>query len=461
MTTQTNQTKNFYPLVNFIFKEFKRENFYSNRGNYSAVEFFSTLLCKSLTRIEDILKMESLDHKNKYQVLLDIISNIKVSKISSYEINHCKQNNFKNFIKNTKVLTRAAEATEEGPEGPNLILRNYCYDQVSNVTFLDENDIVFGKLNKALCKVASNGLLYAGLNDLNYIPRFFGYKYDPVGQSILRDRKNLNGLGCFGVPRNVGIYYRPETYPLQSQKLLDYVSSLKNCKVFILGALPGKDKNLDNFICTTDEKFFYSSIDTFYYTIPEEPGDTLPNCLVHAVLNGIQVNIVDAEKIIRPMDIYKTPLNSVTAGFLELNLLFDFNHQFWDKRDQQALEQTKELLQNKIKDCIQDIYQTNNKSYYKNILTILDFSPNRKNETIQEVAEHLIKISERYFVLELFSFLFKQYLMFSETEIETLKDILNELFPAENFNVFNGELIFQEYVKLKRYLLEKYNKIYE
>ena len=65
MTTPTNQTKNFYPLVNFIFKEFKRENFYSNRGNYSAVEFFSTLLCKSLTRIEDILKMESLDHKNK------------------------------------------------------------------------------------------------------------------------------------------------------------------------------------------------------------------------------------------------------------------------------------------------------------------------------------------------------------------------------------------------------------
>ena len=52
-------------------------------------------------------------------------------------------------------------------------------------------------------------------------------------------------------------------------------------------------------------------------------------------------------------------------------------------------------------------------------------------------------------------------MMFSETEIETLKDILNELFPAENFNVFNGELIFQEYVKLKRYLLEKYNKIYE
>ena len=467
MTTPTKpikSTKNFYPLVNFIFKEFKRENFYSNRGNYSAAKFFSTLLCKSLTRIEDILKMESLDHKNKHQVLLDIISNIKVSKISSYEINQCKQNNFKNFIKDTKVLTRAAEATveePEGPEGPNLILRNYCYDQVSNVTFLDENDVVFGKLNKALCKVASNGLLYAGLNDLNYIPRFFGYKYHPVGQSILRDRKNLNSLGGLGVPRNVGIYYRPETYPLQSQKLLTYVSSLKNCTVFILGALPGKDKNLDNFICTTDEKFFYSSIDTFYYTIPEEPGDTLPNCLVHAVLNGIQVNIVNAEKIIRPMDIYKTPLNSVTAGFLELNLLFDFNHQFWDKRDQQALEQTKELLQNKLNDCIQYIYQTNNKSYYKNVLTILDFSPNRKNETIQEIAEYLIGISERYFMLELFDFLFKHYIMFSETEIETLKDILNELFPAENFNVFNGELIFQEYVKLKRYLLEKYNKIYE
>ena len=82
-----------------------------------------------------------------------------------------------------------------------------------------------------------------------------------------------------------------------------------------------------------------------------------------------------------------------------------------------------------------------------------------KNETIQEVAEYLIKISERYFVLELFSFLFKQYLMFSETEIETLKDILNELFPAENFNVFNGQSNDQEYRKLKRYLLEKYNKI--
>ena len=452
-------TKNFYPLVNFIFKEFKRENFYSNRGNYSAAKFFSVLLCKSLTRIEDILKMESLDHKNKHQVLLDIISNIKVSKISSYEINHSsKQNNFKNFIKDTKVLTRAAEATTEGPEGPegpNLILRNYCYDQVSNVTFLDENDVVFGKLNKALCKVASNGLLYAGLNDLNYIPRFFGYKYHPVGQSILRDRKNLNSLGGLGVPRNVGIYYRPETYPLQSQKLLTYVSSLKNCTVFILGALPGKDKNLDNFICTTDEKFFYSSIDTFYYTIPEEPGDTLPNCLVHAVLNGIQVNIVDAEKIIRPTDIYKTPLNSVTAGFLELNLLFDFNHQFWDKRDQQALEQTKELLQNKINKS-----QTHH-NYYENVLCILDFGPNRKNETIQEIAEYLIGISERYFMLELFDFLFKHYIMFSETEIETLKDILNELFPAENFNVFNGELIFQEYVKLKRYLLEKYNKNYE
>ena len=459
MTTPTKpikSTKNFYPLVNFIFKEFKRENFYSNRGNYSAAKFFSTLLCKSLTRIEDILKMESLDHKNKHQVLLDIISNIKVSKISSYEINHSsKQNNFKNFIKDTKVLTRAAEATEEGTEGPNLILRNYCYDQVSNVTFLDENDIVFGKLNKALCKVASNGLLYAGLNDLKYIPRFFGYKYNPVGQSILRYRKISNGLSGLSIPKNVGIYYRPETYPLQSQKLLTYVSSLKNCKVFILGALPGKDKNLDNFICTTDEKFFYSSIDTFYYTIPEEPGDTLPNCLVHAVLNGIQVNIVDAEKIIRPTDIYKTPLNSITAGFLELNLLFDFNHQFWDKRDQQALEQTKELLQNKINKS-----QTHH-NYYENVLCILDFGPNRKNETIQEIAEYLIGISERYFMLELFDFLFKHYIMFSETEIETLKDILNELFPAENFNVFNGELIFQEYVKLKRYLLEKYNKNYE
>ena len=459
MTTPTKpikSTKNFYPLVNFIFKEFKRENFYSNRGNYSAAKFFSTLLCKSLTRIEDILKMESLDHKNKHQVLLDIISNIKVSKISSYEINHSsKQNNFKNFIKDTKVLTRAAEATEEGPEGPNLILRNYCYDQISNVTFLDENDIVFGKSNKALCKVASNGFLYAGLNDLKYIPRFFGYKYNPVGQSILRYRKILNGLSGLSIPKNVGIYYRPETYPLQSQKLLDYVSSLKNCTVFILGALPGKDKNLDNFICTTDEKFFYSSIDTFYYTIPEEPGDTLPNCLVHAVLNGIHVNIIDAEKIIRPTDIYKTPLNSITAGFLELNLLFDFNHQFWDKRDQQALEQTKELLQNKINKS-----QTHH-NYYENVLCILDFGPNRKNETIQEIAEYLIGISERYFMLELFDFLFKHYIMFSETEIETLKDILNELFPAENFNVFNGELIFQEYVKLKRYLLEKYNKNYE
>ena len=459
MTTQTNQTKNFYPLVNFIFKEFKRENFYSNRGNYSAAKFFSALLCRSLTRIEDILKMESLDHKNKHQVLLDIISNIKVSKISSYEINHSsKQNNFKNFIKDTKVLTRAAEATTEGPEeteGPNLILRNYCYDQVSNVTFLDENDIVFGKLNKALCKVASNGFLYAGLNDLKYIPRFFGYKYEPIDRSILRYRKILNGLSGLSIPKNVGIYYRPETYPLQSQKLLTYVSSLKNCNVYILGASPENDKSHNNFICTTDEKFFYSNIDTFYYTIPEEPGDTLPNCLVHAVLNGIQVNIVDAEKIIRPTDIYKTPLNSITAGFLELNLLFDFNHQFWDKRDQQALEQTKELLQNKINKS-----QTHH-NYYENVLCILDFGPNRKNETIQEIAEYLIGISERYFMLELFDFLFKHYIMFSETEIETLKDILNELFPAENFNVFNGELIFQEYVKLKRYLLEKYNKNYE
>ena len=51
--------------------------------------------------------------------------------------------------------------------------------------------------------------------------------------------------------------------------------------------------------------------------------------------------------------------------------------------------------------------------------------------------------------------------MFSETEMETLKDILNELFPTENFNVFNGQSNDQEYRKLKRYLLEKYNKIYE
>ena len=51
--------------------------------------------------------------------------------------------------------------------------------------------------------------------------------------------------------------------------------------------------------------------------------------------------------------------------------------------------------------------------------------------------------------------------MFSETEMETLKDILNELFPAENFNVINGQSNDQEYRKLKRYLLEKYNKIYE
>ena len=249
--------------------------------------------------------------------------------------------------------------------------------------------------------------------------------------------------------------------------------TLNNTKVYILGANPNIQSEIFSYIHTTDEKEFYNSIDRLYTTVPCEQGDTLPNHLFQAILNDIEIAVINEDGIIKPSDLYKIPLTSITAGFLELNMLFDFNHQFWNKEDSKNILELKEpieKLKNKAKAnyTIHSLNKDLNKyreeltryEYYNNINNILTYFPNTELKSIKETAEYLKMSSLRYFIIDLFQYIFENYQLFNDEQEEYLKETIDDVFPKEELgkylNLFftNGDRLIIN--RVKREIITKY-----
>lgn len=458
-----NKIEECFLVVNFIYKNFLKDNTYSNRGNYAATKYFAYNLMKILANLELTLE------KREHQDIINILKLIKVAMVSDTTVKNSSRNTYVNYLmKPNKIIEELSNG-----ELQNLILRNYCYDQTQEYLNLCNEDIIFSKKQNHLNNVASNGKLFAGLNNLKFIPRFFGMysvetidkkcnEYNECNESVLP-------------PKRIGIYFRPEAYQTQSETLIRYVKglTLNNTEVYILGANPNIQSEIFNYIHTTDENEFYNSIDRLYTTVPCEQGDTLPNHLFQAILNDIEIAVINEDGIIKPSDLYKIPLTSITAGFLELNMLFDFNHQFWNKEDSKnilELKESIEKLKNKAKAnyTIHSLNKDLNKyreeltryEYYNNINNILTYFPNTELKSIKETAEYLKMSSLRYFIIDLFQYIFENYQLFNDEQEEYLKEAIDDVFPKEELgkylNLFftNGDRLIIN--RVKREIITKY-----
>ena len=455
-----NQNKNgeCFLVVNFIYKNFLKDNGYSNRGNYAAAEYFANNLMEILTNLE--LTLEKREHKD----IIDILKSFKVSIVSDTTVKNSSRNEHVNYLmKPNKIIEELSNGKLQ-----NLILRNYCYDQTQEYLNLCNEDIIFSKKQNHLNNTTSNGKLFAGLNDLKFFLNFFG-KYS----TKIVDNKKYKDLIL--PPERIGIYFRPEAYSTQSETLIRYVKglTLNNTEVYILGANPNIQSEHFTYTHTTDSNVFYSSIDKLYTTVPCEPGDVLPNHLVEAILNDIEIVVINEDGIIKPSNLYKIPLTSITAGFLELNMLFDFNHQFWDKEDSKNIlefKNTIEKLKNKTKSNY-TIHSLNKDlkayreelikfEYYNNISNILIYAPNTKLEGIKKTAEYLKSSSLRYFIVDLFEYIFEHYQLFNDRQKTYLKEAIDDILPKEELGVYldlffaKGDRLIIN--KVKREILTKY-----
>ena len=116
-----NQNKNgeCFLVVNFIYKNFLKDNAYSNRGNYAAAEYFANNLMEILTNLE--LTLEKREHKD----IIDILKSFKVSIVSDTTVKSSSRNTYVNYLmKPNKIIEELSDGNLQ-----NLILRNYCYDQ--------------------------------------------------------------------------------------------------------------------------------------------------------------------------------------------------------------------------------------------------------------------------------------------------------------------------------------------
>ena len=461
-----NKIEECFLVVNFIYKNFLKDNAYSNRGNHAATEYFTNNLMRILTNIELTLE------KREHQDIIDILKSIKVAMVSDTTVKNSSRNTYVNYLmKPNKIIEELSNGKLQ-----NLILRNYCYDQTQEYLNLCKEDIIFSKKQNHLNNVASNGKLFAGLNNLKFIPRFFGmYSTKTVDKKCNECNECNEYSESVLPPKRIGIYFRPEAYPTQSETLIKYVKglTLNNTKVYILGANPNIQSEIFNYIHTTDENEFYNSIDRLYTTVPCEQGDTLPNHLFQAILNDIEIAVINEDGIIKPSDLYKIPLTSITAGFLELNMLFDFNHQFWNKEDSKNILEFKESiekLKNKAKAnyTIHSLNKDLNKyreeltryEYYNNINNILTYFPNTELKSIKETAEYLKMSSLRYFIIDLFQYIFENYQLFNDEQEEYLKEAIDDVFPKEELgkylNLFftNGDRLIIN--RVKREIITKY-----
>ena len=278
-----NQNKNgeCFLVVNFIYKNFLKDNGYNNRGNYAAAEYFANNLMKILTNLELIL--EKREHKD----IIDILKSFKVSIVSDTTVKNSSRNDYVNYLmKPNKIVEELSNGKLQ-----NLILRNYCYDQTQEYLNLCKEDAIFSKKQNHLNNATSNGKIFAGLNDLKFFLNFFGrYSTKMVDNKKYKDLSDLSILP----PERIGIYFRPEAFQIQSETLIKYVQglTLNNTEVYILGANPNIQSEHFTYIHTTDSNEFYGSIDKLYTTVPCEPGDVLPNHLVEAILNDIEIIVI-------------------------------------------------------------------------------------------------------------------------------------------------------------------------
>ena len=467
-----NKIEECFLVVNFIYKNFLKDNTYSNRGNHAASEYFAYNLMRILTNLESIL--EKREHKENKDII-NILKLIKVAVVSDTTVKNSSRNTYVNYLmKPNKIIEELSDGKLQ-----NLILRNYCYDQTQEYLNLCNEDIVFSKKQNHLNNVASNGKLFAGLNGLKFIPRFFGMYSAKIVDKKFDECNEYEECNEFTEsvlpPKRIGIYFRPEAYPTQSETLIRYIKglTLNNTEVYILGANPNIQAKNFNYIHTTDENEFYGSIDRLYTAVPCEQGDTLPNHLFQAILNEVEIVVINEDGIIKPSDLYKIPLTSITAGFLELNMLFDFNHQFWNKEDSKNLLELKESiekLKNKAKAdyTIHSLNKDLNKyreeltryEYYNNINNILTYFPNTELKSIKETAEYLKMSSLRYFIIDLFQYIFENYQLFNDEQEEYLKEAIDDVFPKEELgkylNLFftNGDRLIIN--RVKREIITKY-----
>ena len=455
-----NKIEECFLVVNFIYKKFFKDNGYNNRGNHAATRYFAYNLMRILTNLELILE------KREHQDIINILKSIKVTMVSDTTVKNSSRNTYVNYLmKPNKIIEELSDGKLQ-----NLILRNYCYDQTQEYLNLYKEDIVFSKKQNHLNNVASNGKLFAGLNNLKFFPNFFGmYSTEKI------DKKSNEYSESVLPPKRIGIYFRPEAFQTQSETLIRYVQglNLNNTEVYILGANPNIQSEHFTYTHTTDADEFYGSIDKLYTTIPCEPGDVLPNHLVEAILNDIEIVVINEDGIIKPSDLYKIPLTSITAGFLELNMLFDFNHQFWNKEDSKnilELKESIEKLKNKAKMnyAIHSLNKDLNKyreeltryEYYNNINNILTYFPNTELKSIKETAEYLKMSSLRYFIIDLFQYIFENYQLFNDEQEEYLKEAIDDVFPKEELgkylNLFftNGDRLIIN--RVKREIITKY-----
>ena len=74
--------------------------------------------------------------------------------------------------------------------------------------------------------------------------------------------------------------------------------------------------------------------------------------------------------------------------------------------------------------------------YYNNISNILVYAPNTKLEGIKNTAEYLKMISLRYFIVDLFEYIFEHYQLFNDRQKTYLKEAIDDILPKEELGVY-------------------------
>ena len=144
-----NKIEECFLVVNFIYKNFLKDNAYNNRGNYAATRYFAYNLMRILTNLESTL--EKREHKD----IINILKSIKVAMVSDTTVKNSSRNTYVNYLmKPNKIIEELSDGKLQ-----NLILRNYCYDQTREYLNLYKEDTVFSKKQNHLNKYAFQFLI--------------------------------------------------------------------------------------------------------------------------------------------------------------------------------------------------------------------------------------------------------------------------------------------------------------
>lgn len=260
-------------LVTFAYKDFKKQNGYDSRGNFATAKKYLKILNTTKTYFQDfLLKINSANSL----ILIDIL------------------HSFNLIISPSNQISRDS-------------FRTYCFDQ-NYSGFLYPDDIEFSKKNKDGNQY-SNGSLYAKTSGLKYFPLFYGTDFNAE-----KDNEPVYGF-----------YYRPETFPIQSKIIREKIKELGPTKnIYILGAnLNEPEFQNYNIYCTQNDALFYSKINTFIFPLQYDPGDVLPNCIIHAILNDNKIEIIDKNLKKPDLSLFGTDKNNL--GLYDLYQIFGWD----------------------------------------------------------------------------------------------------------------------------------------